>query len=158
MTRITILNGPNLNLLGTREPEIYGTTTLPAIKANCRALAQTLGADLLFEQSNHEGALIDLIHQERKASDALIINPAGLSFHSVAIRDALQIFQGPVIELHLSNIHARDMHHRDSIQSGAATAVICGLGAYGYIAALLSAVQMVAALPESLSQALRPLA
>ena len=155
MTRIAMLNGPNLNLLGEREPEIYGSTRLNAVESSCIELAETLGVEVLFRQSNHEGALIDIIHQERSRSDALVINPAGLSFHSVSLLDALRIFPGPIIELHISNIHARDEHHRDSIQSAAATGVICGLGTYGYVVALLAAAKIVGALPDDLPRPLR---
>ena len=93
--RLTILNGPNLNLLGVREPHIYGTTTLAAIEASCRELAGVLGASLAFHQSNHEGALVDLIHAARNEADAIVINPAGFSFTSIAILDALKAFDGP---------------------------------------------------------------
>jgi 3-dehydroquinate dehydratase-2 len=93
-----ILNGPNLNLLGVREPHIYGSTTLAAIKASCEELAQSTGARLSFHQSNHEGALVDLIQAAREEADAIIINPAGYSFTSIAIFDALKIFEGPIIE------------------------------------------------------------
>lgn len=150
LLRITILNGPNLNLLGEREPEIYGATTLAAIEESCRDLAGSLGVELNFCQSNHEGALVDIIQHERKSSAALIINPAGLSFYSVAILDALRVFRGPILELHITNIHARDVHHRNSILSAAATGVICGLGAYGYVVALLTAVRMTGTLPDTL--------
>ena len=157
MPRITLLNGPNLNLLGEREPEIYGRTTLPEIEARCQALAEALGLTLRFEQSNSEAVLVDAIQEERVRSDALIINPAGLSFHSVPILDAIRIFRGPVIELHLSNIHARDAAHRHSIQSAAATGVICGLGPYGYQVAMLAALDLIghkaAALPVWLRSA-----
>lgn len=150
--RIAILNGPNLDLLGEREPEIYGATTLSAIKGSCQTLAKTIGVDLVFVQSNTEGRLVELVQQERGQSDVLVINPAGLSFRSVALRDALTFFDGPVIELHLSNIHARDAQHRVSLQSAAVTSVICGLGAYGYVVALLAATQLagvsVAGLPD----------
>jgi 3-dehydroquinate dehydratase-2 len=155
MRRIILLNGPDRNLMGEREPELYGATTLVAIRDNCAALAELLGLDLRFEQSNHEGALIDLIQQERKRSQALIINPAGLSFHSVPLLDALRLFPAPIIELHLSNIHARDAQHRSSIQFAAASAVICGLGAYGYSVALLAAARLVTELPETLPAPLR---
>lgn len=155
MTRILILNGPNLNLLGEREPEIYGSTTLDTIQECCLDLAGVLGIELEFRQSNHEGDLIDIIQAERKTSDALVINPAGLSFHSTPLLDALWLFPGPIIELHLSNIHARDEQHRHSIISGAATAVVCGLGPYGYVMALLSAARLVMDLPDSLPAALQ---
>src|SRR5262245_33658434 len=103
--RLTILNGPNLNLLGTREPHIYGTTTLAAIEASCRDFAGHLGVSLAFHQSNHEGELVELIQAARGTADAIIINPAAYSFTSVAMFDALKIFEGPIIEVHISNIH-----------------------------------------------------
>lgn len=153
--RLTILNGPNMNMLGLREPHIYGTTTLAEVEAACRAFAAAIGASLAFHQSNHEGVLIDLIHAARGSADAIVINPAGFSFTSVALVDALKTFEGPVIELHLSNIHARDKLHRHSIISAGAKAVICGLGPYGYILALQSAAQMLGGLPASLPKPLR---
>jgi 3-dehydroquinate dehydratase-2 len=153
--RLTILNGPNLNLLGTREPHIYGTTTLAAIEASCAAFASDLGAALTFRQSNHEGVLIDWIHEARQSADAIIINPAGSSFTSVALYDALKTFEGPVIEVHISNIHARDEMHRHSRLSSAVTAVICGLGPYGYIVAMQAAARLAGSLPASLPEAIR---
>jgi 3-dehydroquinate dehydratase II len=140
--RLTILNGPNLNLLGTREPHIYGTTTLDEIRRTCEQQAKELGISMSFHQSNHEGELVELIQAARTEADAIVINPAGYSFTSVAILDALKTFDGPIIELHISNIHARDEYHRHSLISTAATGVICGLGPYGYIAAMLAAAQM----------------
>ena len=112
--RLMILNGPNLNLLGVREPHIYGTTTLASIKASCEEFASFAGAQLSFHQSNHEGALVDLIQSARQKADAIIINPAGYSFTSIAMLDALKTFEGPIIEVHISNIHARDELHRHS--------------------------------------------
>jgi 3-dehydroquinate dehydratase II len=153
--RVMILNGPNLNLLGVREPHIYGTTTLAGIEASCNELAQSIGASVAFHQSNHEGALIDWIHAAREEADAIIINPAGLSFTSVALLDALKMFEGPIIELHISNIHARDATYHHSKVSAVATAVICGLGAYGYVVALQCVARMLDALPDSLPAALR---
>jgi 3-dehydroquinate dehydratase II len=140
--RLTILNGPNLNLLGTREPHIYGTTTLDEIRRSCEQQAKELGISMSFHQSNHEGELVELIQAARIEADAIVINPAGYSFTSVAILDALKAFDGPIIELHISNIHARDEYHRHSLISTAATGVICGLGPYGYIAAMLAVAQM----------------
>ena len=140
--RITILNGPNLNLLGTREPHIYGLTTLAEIEAMCRTRAAALGIALAFRQSNHEGVLVDWIQEAREAADAVIINPAAYSFRSVALIDAMKALGKPVVELHVSNIHARDELHRHSITSTAATAVICGLGPYGYVAALEAAAHL----------------
>ena len=136
MKRLMILNGPNLNLLGVREPHIYGTTTLSQIKESCEQEAARLGLTLTFHQSNHEGALVDLIQSARQDADAIIINPAAYSFTSIAIVDAIKAFEGPVFEVHISNIHARDEHHRHSKISHAVTAVICGLGPHGYIAAI----------------------
>ncbi|MBS0541050.1 MAG: 3-dehydroquinate dehydratase [Proteobacteria bacterium] len=148
--RLTILNGPNLNLLGVREPHIYGSTTLEAIKTSCEDFARFAGCTLAFHQSNHEGVLVDLIQAARKEADALIFNPAGYSFTSVALFDVLKIFEGPIIELHISNIHARDEMHRHSRLSSAVKAVICGLGPYGYIVAMQSALQALGKLPCSL--------
>src|ERR1700755_3394079 len=124
--RIMILNGPNLNMLGIREPHIYGSTTLEAIKAACEEFAAFAGAQLSFHQSNHEGTLVDLIQSARNDADAIIINPAAYSFTSVALFDALKIFEGPIFEVHISNIHARDELHRHSKLSAAVQAVIAG--------------------------------
>jgi 3-dehydroquinate dehydratase-2 len=153
--RLMILNGPNLNLLGVREPHIYGTTTLAAIEASCREMAGVLGASLAFHQSNHEGALVDLIQAARNEADAIIINPAAFSFTSIAMLDALKAFDGPIVEVHISNIHARDEFHRHSKLSTVAKGVICGLGPYGYIAAMLAAAHMLGKLPASLPVPLR---
>ena len=148
--RIMILNGPNLNLLGIREPHIYGPTTLEEIEASCQELAKYLDVTIAFHQSNLEGELIGWIQSAREQADAIVINPAGYSFTSIALIDALKIFEGPKIEVHISNIHARDELHRHSITSTAATAVICGLGPYGYTAAILAALQKLGKLPERL--------
>ena len=142
MKRLMILNGPNLNLLGVREPHIYGTTTLAQIRENCEQHARQLGLELTFHQSNLEGELVDWIQSARQKADAIIINPAGYSFSSIAILDAIKAFEGPVLEVHISNIHARDEHHRHSKISTAATGVICGLGPYGYVAAMQAVVAM----------------
>lgn len=155
--QIMILNGPNLNFLGIREPHIYGRTTLKEIEASCRTLADQLGVSISFHQSNMEGELVGLIQSAHGKADAIIINPAGYSFTSIALIDALKIFEGPKIELHISNIHARDELHRHSITSGACTAVICGLGPYGYLAALLAAVQRLGQLPGTIPPALHGL-
>ncbi|MDW8340685.1 MAG: type II 3-dehydroquinate dehydratase [Geminicoccaceae bacterium] len=140
--RLWVLNGPNLNLLGEREPEIYGTTTLAEIEAACRAFATLAGAALDFRQTNHEGVLVDWIQEARTGADALVINPAGLSFRSIPVLDALKLLAIPIVEVHVSNIHARDELHRHSIVSRAATAVICGAGAFGYVLGLLAAVRL----------------
>ena len=153
--RIMIINGPNLNMLGIREPHIYGSTTLDAIKAACEELAAFTGATLAFHQSNHEGVIVDLIQSARKDADAIIINPAGFSFTSIAIFDALKIFEGPIFEVHVSNIHARDELHRHSKLSAAVKAVIAGLGPYGYIVAMQAALQGAGKLPAALPPSLR---
>jgi 3-dehydroquinate dehydratase II len=142
MKRVMILNGPNLNLLGVREPHIYGTTTLAQIREACEREAKKLSLTLSFHQSNHEGALVDLIQSARQDADAIIINPAAYSFTSIAMVDAIKAFEGPVMEVHISNIHARDEYHRHSKISHAATGVICGLGPHGYIAALRALAEM----------------
>lgn len=135
---IYVLNGPNMNRLGTREPEIYGTTTLADVEAMCRKAAGS--HPLEFRQTNAEHELIGWIHEAIDRGAGIVINPAGLSFRSVPVVDALKMCAFPVIELHVSNIHARDELHRHSIVSQAVTAVICGLGVEGYpvaVAALL---------------------
>jgi 3-dehydroquinate dehydratase II len=142
MKRVMILNGPNLNLLGVREPHIYGTTTLGQIKEACEQEAKKLSLTIAFHQSNHEGELVDLIQEARQNADGIIINPAAYSFTSIAMVDAIKAFEGPVMEVHISNIHARDEHHRHSKISHAATGVICGLGPHGYIAALRALAEM----------------
>ena len=142
MKRLMILNGPNLNLLGVREPHIYGTTTLSQVRENCEQHANQLGLELSFHQSNHEGELVDWIQSARQTADAIIINPAGYSFTSIAILDAIKAFEGPVIEVHISNIHARDEYHRHSKISSVASGVIAGLGPNGYIAAMHAIAQM----------------
>src|SRR6201991_1084969 len=153
--RIMILNGPNLNMLGIREPHIYGSTTLDAIKASCEEFATFAGAELAFHQSIHEGELVDLIQSARTKADALIINPAAYSFTSIAMFDAFKAFEGPIIEVHISNIHARDELHRHSKLSSAVKAVICGLGPYGYIVAMQAALHMLGQLPPDLPTAIR---
>ena len=150
-----ILNGPNLNLLGVREPHIYGSTTLAAINTSCEEFAALAGTQLSFHQSNHEGELVDLIQSARGSADALVINPAAYSFTSVAIYDALKIFEGPMYEVHISNIHARDELHRHSKLSAAVRGVIAGLGPYGYIVAMQAALQAAGKLPSTLPPALR---
>lgn len=127
--RVHVLNGPNLNLLGQREPEIYGRTTLAEVEAICRAAAT---GPLTFAQTNHEGEMIGMIHAARDTAEGIIINPAAWTFRSHAISDALRAFDGPVVELHISNIHARDAVYHHSLVSPVATAVIAGLGAGGY--------------------------
>lgn len=141
MTKILILNGPNLNMLGIREPHIYGSTTLAEIQQSCEAFAADNKASVDFRQSNHEGVLVDAIQEARNSADAIIFNPAGYSFTSVALYDALKTFEGPILEVHISNIHARDEMHRHSRLSAAVTGVICGLGPHGYILAIQAVLQ-----------------
>jgi len=134
---IFILNGPNLNRLGVREPTIYGTDTLAMIQERCEARAATHGLQVEFRQTNIEGHLVESIHEACDTGAAgLIINPAGYSFTSVALVDALKMFDGPKMEVHLSNIHARDPMYHHSLVSKVATAVIAGLGAEGYLVAV----------------------
>jgi 3-dehydroquinate dehydratase II len=152
--KIMILNGPNLNFLGIREPHIYGPTTLKEIEASCQALADDLGISISFHQTNLEGELVNLIQSAYRTVDAIVINPAAYCFTSVALVDVLKIFEGPKIEVHISNIHARDELHRHSITSSVSTAVICGLGPYGYIAGILAAVQKLGNLPDTLPASL----
>ena len=125
-----ILNGPNLNRLGKREPAVYGTTTLAQIEAACRDEAGDL--PVVFRQTNSEAQLIDWIHEAIDDGSGIVINPAGYSFTSIAILDALKMFGGPIIELHISNIHRREEYYHRSLVSKVATAVIAGLGPRGY--------------------------
>ena len=129
---IYILNGPNLNLLGSREPEIYGAMTLDDIAAACAAHAGKLGQVIEFRQSNHEGVLVDWIQEARGVAVGIIINPAALSHTSVSILDALNVFEGPVMEVHISNIHKRERFRHHSYVSGRADGVIAGFGTDGY--------------------------
>ncbi|EIK94417.1 3-dehydroquinate dehydratase [Pseudomonas sp. M47T1] len=129
---VFVLNGPNLNLLGRREPHIYGHTTLAQIREATLNQAQALDLVCEFRQTNHEGVMVDWIQEAFEQGAAVIINPAGFSFHSIPVLDALKVIDAPVIELHLSNIHARDELHRHSIMSSVVDSVICGMGALGY--------------------------
>jgi 3-dehydroquinate dehydratase II len=133
---VFVLNGANLNLLGTREPHVYGTTTLADIETMCRERAGQLGIALEFRQSNSEAVLIDWIHEALGAASAIVINPAGHSFTSVPILDALKMFRWPIVEVHISNIHRREPLYHRSLISSVATGVIAGLGAHGYVLAL----------------------
>ena len=134
--RILVLHGPNLNLLGEREPEVYGRTTLAEIDAGLRSLGAKRGATVESFQSNHEGQLIDRIQAARSTHRAIIINPGGLTHTSVALRDALVASELPVVEVHLSNIHAREEFRQRSLVAGIALGQISGLGAKGYALAL----------------------
>lgn len=153
--RLMILNGPNLNLLGIREPDIYGSTTLHMVKTCCEDFARFAGIRLAFHQSNHEGVLVDHIQAARQDADAIIINPAAYSFTSIAMLDAIKIFQGPVFEVHISNIHARDELHRHSRISSVVKAVIAGLGPYGYIVAMQAALHTLGKMPQVFPSSIR---
>jgi 3-dehydroquinate dehydratase-2 len=140
---IYVLNGPNLNRLGTREPDIYGRTTLAEVEAMCHEAA---GAQpIVFRQSNREYEIIDWVHEAIDAADGIIINPAAFTFTSMAIMDALKMFAGPIIELHISNIHRREPVYHRSYVSPVATAVIAGLGANGYAVAVRAMRDLLAA-------------
>jgi 3-dehydroquinate dehydratase-2 len=133
---ISILNGPNLNLLGKRQPEIYGSETLEDVEKACAKLASGLGLRTELHQSNYEGGLVELIHAARETSAGIIINPAAYTHTSVAILDALNTFEGPVIEVHISNVHKRESFRHQSYVSLRADGVIAGLGTEGYLLAL----------------------
>lgn len=134
--RVLILNGPNLNMLGTREPKVYGKTTLADIAAACTARAKDLGLALECRQTNSEGQLVDWIQQAREDAAGLILNPGGLTHTSVALLDALLAVDLPTIEVHLSNIHRREDFRHHSYVSRAARGIVCGFGAQGYLMAL----------------------
>ena len=142
---IYILNGPNLNRLGTREPEIYGRTTLAEVEAMCRDAAS--GYPIVFRQSNREYEIIEWVHEAIDEGSAIIINPAAFTFTSMAIMDALKMFSGPLIELHISNIHKREQIYHKSYVSPVATAVIAGLGTKGYPIAVRAMLDMIGTLP-----------
>ena len=134
--RILVIHGCNLNLLGTREPDIYGTATLDDINARIATLAETLGVEVSFAQSNDEGAIIDAIQEARLAADGIVINPAGWTTTSIGILDAIKSVGLPTVEVHLSNIHAREEFRRQSLIAPAALGQVCGFGADSYLLAL----------------------
>lgn len=136
---IHVLNGPNLNRLGTREPAIYGSATLADIEKACRDEAKPLR--IVFRQSNAEGELVEWIHEAIDAARGIVVNPAGYSFTSIAILDALKMFDGPIVEVHLSNIHRREAIYHRSLVSTVASGVIAGLGALGYRLAIRAVVE-----------------
>ena len=144
MSRLVyVLNGPNLNLLGKRQPHIYGCETLADVEASCRALAGELGLEIRFHQSNREYEIIDWIHEARETAGGLVINPAAFTHTSVAILDALNTFDPPVIEVHISNVHKREAFRHHSYVSLRADGVIAGLGTQGYGLALRRIAQLI---------------
>jgi 3-dehydroquinate dehydratase-2 len=136
---IHVLNGPNLNLLGQREPQVYGSTTLAELEAMCREAAGRHGLELVFRQTNREYEMVDWLQEARTAA-GVVINPAGFSYHSVPVLDALKMCEGPVLEVHISNVHKRGQTEAawraESLMSAAATGVIAGLGVKGYVLAI----------------------
>jgi len=142
-----VLNGSNLNMLGTREPGLYGTTTLAEIEQQTRALAESLGLACDFRQTNHEGVLVDWIQEAARRDAAVVINPAGFSFGCVPVLDGLKLLRRPVIEVHLTNIHRRPAPYTISLVSQAATGVICGLGPTGYLLAVRAVAELLSAAP-----------
>ena len=140
--KIIIINGPNLNLLGEREQSQYGSTTYENLKENCLKKGKEIGIEIEFAQSNIEGELVNIIQDARNKYDGIIINAAGYSHTSVAIRDALDVFKGKIIELHISNIYKREEFRHKSLISGVVTGIICGLGTNGYILAINSMHEM----------------
>jgi 3-dehydroquinate dehydratase-2 len=141
---VYILNGPNLNLLGVREPHVYGSTTLAQVEQLCRRVTAELGLQCEFRQSNHEGVLVDWVQEAREKAAAVVVNPAGLSFRSIPLLDALKTLDQPIAEVHITNIHRRDPLYQHSLISLAATGVICGFGAFGYELAIRAVAQRLA--------------
>ena len=141
---VYILNGPNLNLLGVREPHLYGTITLAQVEQLCRRVAGELGLACEFRQTNHEGVMVDWVQEARVHAAAIVINPAGLSFRSIPLLDALKAVDQPIAEVHVTNIHRRDPLYQHSLVSLAATGVVCGFGPFGYELAIRAVAQRLA--------------
>ncbi|NLP85169.1 3-dehydroquinate dehydratase [Microbacterium sp. CFH 90308] len=140
MTRkLFVLNGPNLNMLGQREPELYGSATLDDVRQECVRVADELDFDLFFAQTNAEHEIIAWLHDAYRQEATVVINPAGFSFRSIPVLDALRMLRTPVVEIHITNIHARDEAHRNSLVSSVARTVIAGAGVYGYELAIRAA-------------------
>jgi 3-dehydroquinate dehydratase-2 len=142
--RLFVLNGPNLNMLGQREPEVYGTATLEEVRLLCVRVADEVGFDLFFAQSNAEHEIVEWVHDAFRENGTVVINPAGFSFRSVPLLDALHMLHAPIVEVHLTNIHARDAVHKHSLISSVASVVIAGAGVYGYELAVRAADRLTA--------------
>ncbi|GAB5095975.1 type II 3-dehydroquinate dehydratase [Caballeronia sp. HLA56] len=139
---VYVLNGSNLNLLGKREPHLYGTTTLAQVQLRCEALADELGLQCDFRQTNHEGVMVDWLQEAFEKDASVVINPAGFSFSSIPVLDAVKLISKPLVEVHVTNIHRRDEQYRHSLISLAARGVICGLGVQGYVLAIRAVDEM----------------
>ena len=140
--KILLINGPNLNLLGSREPEVYGRETLDEIVARVSERARALGAEVLAFQSNHEGAIIDFVQAESPGADGIIINPGALTHYGLSLRDALAACRLPIVEVHISNIYRREIFRRRSVTAEVSTGLIAGLGCRGYLLALEAVVEL----------------
>lgn len=144
MSKILILNGPNLGSLGTREPDVYGRTTLPELEQLCKQEAEAAGVHVEFRQSDLEGELIAWLHEARGSFDAVVMNPAALTHYSIALRDAVAACEVPVVEVHLSNIYARESFRAKSVISPVAAGLVAGLGVDGYLLAVRAALSIIA--------------
>lgn len=141
---VFVLNGPNLNLLGLREPAVYGSTTLADVEAEVRAAGERLGLSIEFRQSNHEGTLVDWIHEARTRAAGIVVNPGAYTHTSIALHDAIKAVGLPVMEVHISNVFARESFRHHSYVSPVAAGVLCGLGTHGYVLALEALARIVA--------------